>query len=68
MMVIDNKFNISEVVYLKTDPDQRERIVSKISILPNGTLVYELSHTTYTSNHYDFELSREKDTILTTTN
>ena len=68
MMVIDNKFSHGDLVYLKTDPDQRARIVSKISVLPDGVLVYELSHNTYTSMHYDFEISTQKDVLITTTN
>jgi hypothetical protein len=67
-MVIDNKFNFGDVVYLKTDPDQRARIVSKMSVLPTGVIVYELSHNTYTSPHYEFEISTEKDVLITTTN
>lgn len=67
-MVIDNKFELGDMVYLKTDPDQRERIVSKISVLPNGLLAYELSHNTSTSMHYNFEISLEKNIVLTTTN
>lgn len=68
MMVIDNKFNFGDVVYLKTDPDQRSRMVSKLSILPTGAIVYELSHNTYTSQHYDFEISTQKDVLISTTN
>jgi hypothetical protein len=68
MMVIDNKFELGDIVYLKTDPDQRARIVSKFSVLPNGLIVYELSHNTFTSPHYDFEISVEKDVLITTTN
>lgn len=67
-MVIDNKFNFGDTVYLKTDPDQRARIVSKLSVLPMGVIVYELSHNTYTSLHYDFEISVEKNVLITTTN
>jgi hypothetical protein len=67
-MVIDNKFSHGDIVYLTTDPDQRARVVSKISVMPNGLLVYELSHNTYTSMHYDFEISIEKDVVITTTN
>jgi hypothetical protein len=61
MMIIKNEYNIEDVVYLKTDPDQRMRIVTAIKLTRNGSLTYELSHTTYTSWHYDFEFSRTKD-------
>jgi hypothetical protein len=32
MMIIENKFNFGDIVYLKTDPDQRARIVTTFSV------------------------------------
>jgi hypothetical protein len=58
MMMIDNEFNIGEVVYLKTDPEQFPRIVTGLSV--RTTIVsYELSLGECLSCHYDFEISRE---------
>lgn len=60
-MVINNEYSIEDVVYLKTDPDQRVRIITAIKVMRNGTITYELSHSTYTSWHWDFEFSTTKD-------
>jgi len=67
MMVIDTKFDIGETVYLKTDNSQSPRIVFSYTVFRNE-IIYRLCFGTTTSEHYDFELSREKDTIIATTN
>lgn len=64
-MVIDNKFEISAIVFLKTDTDQYERIITRICAGING-ITYELAHGTITSWHYDFEISEEKNILITT--
>lgn len=61
-MIIENKYEIRQTVYLKTDKEQEPRIVSGIRICPD-TLIYILSFGTNTSEHYDFEISAEKDLI-----
>ncbi len=66
-MVIQNKFNIGEIVYLKTDKEQTPRIVFAIKVMNNDYL-YELACGTSTSSHYDFELSAQVDILLTTNN
>lgn len=63
MMVIDNKFDIGQTVYIKTDDEQKQRIVTSIIVCPNG-LIYECFCSTLESKHYDFELSSERN-ILT---
>lgn len=63
MMMIDNKYEIGEPVYLKTDPDQHCRIVFAIEMYKSGELLYKLICGTLVSAHYGFELSREKDAI-----
>ena len=63
MMVIDNKFNISEIVYLRTDVDQSPRVVCSISVYPTE-LVYNLSCGTVQSGHYGFEISTEKNLLM----
>ena len=59
-MRIDNKFDIGQAVYLKTDPEQRERLVTAIIIRGYGIL-YSVSFETDESTHYDFEISNDKD-------
>ena len=59
-MLIHNKFNNSELIYLRTDPEQLQRMVTAIKICLTGELMYEVSCGTAVSWHYDMEFSREK--------
>jgi len=61
MIVVENEHDLEKTVYLKTDPDQRPRIVTAIKIMSCGVHTYELSHNTYTSWHWGFEFSETKD-------
>jgi hypothetical protein len=63
MIKIDNKFNIGDIVYLKTDKDQDERIVCAITVYKNGDLVYKLSCGIDDSSHYEFEMTKEKNIL-----
>lgn len=67
MMVIDPKFKIGELIYLKTDTEQKQRLVYAYIVYENDIL-YRTVCGTYTSDHYGMELSMEKNIILTTTN
>lgn len=67
MMVINSKYNFFDTVYLKTDPDQRQRLVTRMNITPIG-VSYELSCGTQTSWHYEQEISEEKDVLITSSN
>lgn len=64
-MVIENKFDIGDIVYLVTDPDQIRRIITGITIRPTGIL-YEVSLGATDSDHYDFELSLEPNIVIKT--
>ena len=66
-MLIDNKFNVGDLVYLKTDESQTERMVTGFYIRQNN-LTYGLSCGSEESWHYDFEISTEKNVLKTTTN
>ena len=44
-MNITTKFDLGDTVYLKTDPEQLERIVTGFSVKPNS-LCYSLCHAT----------------------
>ena len=65
--VIDNKFDHGDIVYLKTDKDQLPRIVYCLKVFPNEIL-YEVTAGTLTSAHYEFELSKEANVLMQTTN
>lgn len=63
-MVIDNKFEIGDIVYLTTDGEQLKRVVTSIFIRPNEQITYELSCGSHASEHYDFEISIEKNVLV----
>ena len=63
-MVIENKYEIGQTVYLVTDEDQLPRKVFAIIVEPYG-LIYKLVHGTFVSEHYDFEINEEKQLQLT---
>lgn len=67
MMVIDNLFDLGSIVYLKTDSDQKERIVCQITIATTG-IRYMLCCGVAESWHYEFEMNAEKNVLITTTN
>jgi hypothetical protein len=67
MMIIDNKFNIGEEVYLKTDSEQLPRLVTGFVVRQNS-ISYNLSCGSIETWNYDFEITVEKDVLKTTTN
>lgn len=58
-MVIDNKYNLGDIVYLITDEEQEKRIVTQIKLFPGG-LIYQLAIGNEHSEHYEIEISKEK--------
>ena len=66
MMIINNCFELNQVVYLKTDRDQSERMVTDINV-NNGGLRYGLACGTGLSWHYEVEITSEKDLLKTST-
>lgn len=66
-MVIDNKFEIGDEVYLKTDIEQYCRIIIGMNI-SKVDISYTLSCGIVESTHYDFEISTEKDVLITSSN
>lgn len=59
-MFIDSLYDYGDIVFLKTDPDQLERIVCKLICQP-GNICYGLSMGSTFSEHYDFEISAQKN-------
>jgi len=58
-MVIKNRFNLGDVVRLKTDTDALPRIVTSIQINVENTILYGLSCGESTSFHYEVEITKE---------
>jgi hypothetical protein len=67
-MIINPKYEIGQIVYLKTDLDQLPRIVFGYIIYRSVEIIYKIAHGTNNSEHYEFELSDEKDVLLKLTN
>ena len=65
-MKIETKYNIGDCVFLITDPDQKARIITSISIRPNNSICYEMSVGTDNSFHYDIEFTYDRDIIKAT--
>lgn len=63
MMMIENKYNIGEKVFLVTDSDQLERLVTAIQISPNN-LLYRLINNITETWHFEFEISKEKNFVM----
>lgn len=57
----NNWHQIKDIVYLITDVEQLERIVTAIMIRVNHTVLFELSCGNSVSWHYEFEITKTKD-------
>jgi hypothetical protein len=66
-MLIENKFEIGSLVFLKTDEEQKERFITGIKVRPNG-ISYYVSLGENETIHYEFEITDEKDIIKATSN
>lgn len=62
-ITIDLLFSLKQVVYLKTDTEQLERFVTSISLKGSGAIVYGLTCGTTDSDHYDFEITPERNIL-----
>ena len=60
------EFNIGQSVYVKTDIQQRERIITGIILRPFNSVTYLATLDELESALYGFELSKEKDFIMAT--
>lgn len=65
MIVIENKFELGQIVYLKTDAEQIQRMVTQVTITVAG-LRYCLSAGTNDTWHYEVEISEEKNVLIST--
>lgn len=62
-MDIKTKYNIGQVVFLATDTDQKQRIITGIIVRPNS-VIYYLSCGSEETTHYDIEFALEKNYII----
>ena len=56
------KYEIGDLVFLRTDVEQKERLVTGIQIRQK-TVLYGLACETEETWHYEFEISRSKDLL-----
>lgn len=63
-MIGKAKYELGELVYLKTDNEQLARMVCEIKFLMGGTISYTLAQGTNVSLHYSYEMSRDKTFIV----
>lgn len=61
-MNVQTKFNIEQILYLKLDPEQKERMVTRIQLNP-GSVMYCTTDGLTENWAYEFELSPNKDTL-----
>jgi len=59
-MYYQRDHDIGDIVYLKTDPGQYTRMVTRITVTPTS-IVYELKHGTEESWHFGIEISKTKN-------
>ena len=57
------EFQIGQIVYLKTDGQQTERMVTGLSLRANNSVSYCLALGATDSWHFGIEISSEKDTL-----
>ena len=61
----ETKFAIGQIVYVRMDKEQTERLLLEIRITP-GSVIYSVSDGYSISEHYDLELSHERDMVKVT--
>lgn len=61
-MKFESKYDLGQIVYLKTDIDQRERIITQIKFDPTGC-IYKLALCTEETYHFDIEISTQRNII-----
>ena len=60
-MEINQEFNISQIVYVKTDIDQLRRIVTGFQIRLNGSVTYIVCYDGIEKYFFGYEISDKKD-------
>lgn len=60
----DAIYNYGQVVYLVTDTEQRPKIVVKHILYPDSIVMYGLAGGTSYSEHYELEISENRNLII----
>jgi hypothetical protein len=62
VITVEIKYNIGQTVFLKTDQRQEDRLVYGYKVYRNE-VIYLLTFGTQISEHYDFELTADRDQL-----
>ena len=62
------ELRIGDMVYLKTDPEQLQRIITGILERPNNSIIYFVSIEALETQHFGIELDTVRDIIKATSN
>ena len=65
MTLIESQYELGDMVYLKTDDEQKKRIVKQICLSSKG-MEYNLVNCTTSTWHSDFEISAEANILVKT--
>jgi hypothetical protein len=60
---MNTKYNIGDIVFLKTDKEQEARIITGILIRPNGYVFY-LSKSDLETTHYEIEFTSDINELI----
>jgi len=60
-MIIDTQYDLGDIVFIKTDTEQRERMITEICVKSPNHLIYQLTHGINCSWHCEFEFQKELD-------
>jgi hypothetical protein len=63
MMVIDNKFDIGDFVYLITDIQREKKIVTEL-VISKSSILYTLAYGGYNTEHYDFKITDDINVLI----
>lgn len=63
-MNINNKYQIGQIVYLKTDDQQLNRMVLAVQVRANNQIVYTLASGADESFHFEMEISTDKNILI----
>lgn len=60
---IETRYDIGDTVYLKTDPDQKPRIITSVCVYAGHNYLYNLACGEDMSGHYEFEIQEQRDEL-----
>jgi hypothetical protein len=63
-MKVNNKYNIGDVVYIKSDTNQTPNIIIAITVYSDSYHTYKLNSKDNCSDYRDYEISDEKNLVL----